>query len=367
VAIYVKDSIPQKDTICYAFTDCQSNLVALTDANGNVYQRLAYDPWGNRRNPDDWTQKAASTTHYLFNRGYTLHEHLDAFALINMSGRVYDPVLGTFLSPDPYVQAPDNWLNYNRYSYCLGNPLRYNDPTGKLSQDQIMTIFNNAEAATDTHYTLNLYNDGTLNSTASTNASQPDNSSNESGNGKSSEAPSPAVQPERGKADGDKNYVAGDNGKDGNKPENSSKKSSSQGTVTGKKTRTFFSVPGIKMKGYSTTTIKNGSNSSVETVVDARTLKFESLKIRTPIGIFSFSENESTHGNDIISIGTTKDGQGILDLSIPLGNESYGTTIYFNPENFENNAKSIGNFIYKGLSTPAPVLIPMPMILFPAP
>jgi RHS repeat-associated protein len=131
VAIYAKDSIPQKDTIYYAFTDYQRNLVALTDVNGNVYQRLAYDPWGNRRNPDDWTQKAASTTHYLFNRGYTLHEHLDAFALINMSGRVYDPVLGTFLSPDPYIQAADNWLNYNRYSYCLGNPLRYTDPTGK--------------------------------------------------------------------------------------------------------------------------------------------------------------------------------------------------------------------------------------------
>jgi RHS repeat-associated protein len=92
---------------------------------------LAYDLWGNRRNPDDWTQQAASTTHYLFNRGYTLHEHLDAFALINMGGRVYDPTLGTFISPDPYIQAADNWLNYNRYSYCLGNPLRYNDPTGK--------------------------------------------------------------------------------------------------------------------------------------------------------------------------------------------------------------------------------------------
>jgi RHS repeat-associated protein len=222
VAIYAKDSIPQKDTIYYAFTDCQSNLVALTDANGNIYQRLAYDPWGNRRNPNDWTQKAASTTHYFFNRGYTLHEHLDAFALINMSGRVYDPVLGTFLSPDPYVQAPDNWLNYNRYSYCLGNPLRYTDPTGKLTEDQLKFILNNAAAATkDVHYACN--NAGTLISTALTkeqaSAVAQSKSSDKSGNKTSKDV---TQKPEAGKADADKNYVAGDITKDGNKPETSS-------------------------------------------------------------------------------------------------------------------------------------------------
>jgi hypothetical protein len=35
-----------------------------------------------------------------------------------------------FISPDKYVQQPDNSQNYNRYSYCINNPLRYTDPTG---------------------------------------------------------------------------------------------------------------------------------------------------------------------------------------------------------------------------------------------
>jgi hypothetical protein len=35
-----------------------------------------------------------------------------------------------FLSPDNYVQQPDNTQNFNRYSYCLNNPLLYTDPTG---------------------------------------------------------------------------------------------------------------------------------------------------------------------------------------------------------------------------------------------
>jgi hypothetical protein len=42
------------------------------------------------------------------------------------------PMVGRFLSADPYIQAPDNPQNLNRYSYCLNNPLRYSDPSGEF-------------------------------------------------------------------------------------------------------------------------------------------------------------------------------------------------------------------------------------------
>ncbi len=66
------------------------------------------------------------------NRGYTGHEMMPEFGLINMNGRLYDPALGRFLSPDNYVQEPGNSQSFNRYSYCLNNPLKYTDPSGEL-------------------------------------------------------------------------------------------------------------------------------------------------------------------------------------------------------------------------------------------
>ena len=72
--------------------------------------------------------------HPRFDRGYTGHtghEHLCAHGLINMNGRLYDPTLQRFLSPDPYLQDPTDPQNHNAYSYCLNNPLMYTDPTGQ--------------------------------------------------------------------------------------------------------------------------------------------------------------------------------------------------------------------------------------------
>jgi RHS repeat-associated protein len=43
---------------------------------------------------------------------------------------MYDPSVGRFLSADNVVQAPDFTQSYNRYSYCMNNPLKYTDPSG---------------------------------------------------------------------------------------------------------------------------------------------------------------------------------------------------------------------------------------------
>jgi hypothetical protein len=50
-----------------------------------------------------------------------------------MNGRIYDPLLGRFLSADLVVQFPGNLQSYNRYSYVENNPLTRFDPTGWYS------------------------------------------------------------------------------------------------------------------------------------------------------------------------------------------------------------------------------------------
>ena len=63
-------------------------------------------------------------------QGFTGHRQMDALGIVHMKGRIYDPTLGRFLQADPFVQAPKNSQNYNRYSYVLNNPMSYTDPSG---------------------------------------------------------------------------------------------------------------------------------------------------------------------------------------------------------------------------------------------
>ena len=113
------------DSIYYVHTDHLGSYCVITNAGKKVRQRSHFDPWGNVVN------RTPSLNFALTNRGFTGHEHYPDFKIINMNGRLYDPVIGRFFSPDPLVQIPDFTQNYNRYSYCLNNPLQYIDPSGQ--------------------------------------------------------------------------------------------------------------------------------------------------------------------------------------------------------------------------------------------
>ncbi len=115
----------------YILTDHLGSIQYVTNDAGTVVEEYSFDAWGRLRNPQNWTYNNLQTP-TLLTRGFTGHEHLYEIGLINMNGRMYDPVVGRFLSADPYIQMPEYSQNYNRYSYCLNNPLSYTDPSGEF-------------------------------------------------------------------------------------------------------------------------------------------------------------------------------------------------------------------------------------------
>jgi len=188
----------------YLRRDVQGTITGLVNQNDSIVEEYSYDAClsrcsreGRRRNPTDWTYDSVPQPQYLY-RGYTMHvlrntdcgsvanrnpnveqipilyhfyyfgvdyigKMLDEFGLINMPARrngneggngrcgVYpdeigNPVVGRFLSPDIIVQNPNNTQCYNRYSYCINNPLKYSDPSG-WSYGTLAQMHDNAQRA----------------------------------------------------------------------------------------------------------------------------------------------------------------------------------------------------------------------------
>lgn len=121
-------------TLVYIIRDYLGSITqTVSGTNGTLIQETSYDAWGRMRNPATQQYYNPDVAPQLYlGRGYTGHEHLPWFGLVNMNARLYDPAVGRFLSPDPFIQMPDFSQNFNRYSYCLNNPLSNNDTDGQF-------------------------------------------------------------------------------------------------------------------------------------------------------------------------------------------------------------------------------------------
>jgi len=127
------------DSLYYVYPDRLGSYTHITNSSKQVVRALHFDPWGNVKSDADWsvfddtTLASPLAGTFRFDRGFTGHEHYAELKIINMNGRLYDPVIARFFSPDNFVQAPEFTQSYNRYSYCLNNPLQYVDPSGEFA------------------------------------------------------------------------------------------------------------------------------------------------------------------------------------------------------------------------------------------
>ena len=118
----------------YTYSDYLGSVAVVTNDLGMVLHRHSFDAWGRKRNAEDWSSYKVEDYNapWLF-RGYTGHEMLPEFDLINMNGRLYDNTIGRMLSADNYAGYDGTSQSYNRYSYAFNNPLKYTDPSGEFN------------------------------------------------------------------------------------------------------------------------------------------------------------------------------------------------------------------------------------------
>lgn len=119
----------------YASGTQSGSLVALTgDHQGSTYAEVALgdsmqvrirkqDPFGNQRGNGTVGVKLQTHTGFL---GATRD---DASGYQPLGARLYDPVVGRFLSADPVLDLNDV-LQSNGYAYANNNPVTMSDPTG---------------------------------------------------------------------------------------------------------------------------------------------------------------------------------------------------------------------------------------------
>jgi RHS repeat-associated protein len=107
----------------YYHEDQLTSSSVLSDSSGNQTEVNAYYPFGR-------TQTASPQASFQVSRRFT-GQILDAeTGLYYYNFRYFDPELGRFIQADDRIPDLSNPQSYNRYSYCLNNPLRYTDPDG---------------------------------------------------------------------------------------------------------------------------------------------------------------------------------------------------------------------------------------------
>ena len=101
--------------------DPAGNVAGITDQNGYLWQSYCYDAFGNA---------TFGSPQYDNEHTFNAESYNPNIRSQYLRARYYDMVKGNFLTEDSYLGDIRNPLTLNRYSYCVGNPLFYDDPSG---------------------------------------------------------------------------------------------------------------------------------------------------------------------------------------------------------------------------------------------
>ncbi len=118
------------DETLYFHTDRLGSAETISTSAGQSFEQR-FDPFGA---PDP-------TNATITRAGFTGHAHDDDLGLIDMKGRVYDPLASRFTTADPIMQEPHWSQGMNRYAYVFNDPINATDPSGFISMSNIVGGF----------------------------------------------------------------------------------------------------------------------------------------------------------------------------------------------------------------------------------
>jgi len=125
-------TMDHEDTIEFHHADRLSSTAAVTYVHDSFQiqtkSKTLYLPFGEER-------KRMGGPSTLEKFAFTNQERDQDMQLYDYGARYYDSVLRRFLQPDSILDTTGTSQGQNRYAYVLGNPLRYNDPTGHMPED----------------------------------------------------------------------------------------------------------------------------------------------------------------------------------------------------------------------------------------
>ncbi len=112
-------------TFYLLYKDRLSSTIHVSDQGGGYIGSMGYYAFGGVMRSDG----TIPTDHRFTD------QQQDASGLLFYGARYYDPQIGQFLSPDTIVPDPTQVIDYQRYGYARGNPLKYNDPNGHCATE----------------------------------------------------------------------------------------------------------------------------------------------------------------------------------------------------------------------------------------
>lgn len=92
-----------------------------------IVQETHYGPWGLELTGLGYQNEAKMENKYLYNG----KEHIPDLNLYDYGARMYDPVLGRWMSADPMADHPKQ-IDISPYAAMWNNPVKYTDPDGMM-------------------------------------------------------------------------------------------------------------------------------------------------------------------------------------------------------------------------------------------